>query len=169
MLYFLYHIPWGDLFVTFLLISRIGLSPGWLYMPYAIRTLKIFFLIHKIYVLPPLPGFWKIVKTHYNPKNENHCTGRFYSSNEALWCTDYNTKNPSSLWSAIPEKIKKNCTKWKLFKTWSLKKWDLTESWGFLRCNQCIKTIHLSYQISPYNDFIFWLLMGFAIFQTPGT
>ena len=25
----------------------------------------------KFYVLPPVQGVWKIVKTHYNPKNEN--------------------------------------------------------------------------------------------------
>ena len=60
-------------------------------------------------VLTPLPGVWKIVKTHYNPKNENHRTGVFDSSNEAFWCTDYKTKKPNSLQDPLSLKIKKNC------------------------------------------------------------
>ena len=40
-------------------------------------------------------------------------------------------------------------------------KWDLAESWGFLRCNQCIKTLHLSYQTPPYDDFHFSTYNGF--------
>ena len=48
-----------------------------------------------------------------------------------------------------------------------LKKWDLAESWGFLCCNQCIKTLHLSYQTPLYDDFHFSTQMGFwKIFVT---
>ena len=34
-------------------------------------------------------------------------------------------------------------------------KWDFAESWGFLRCNHCIKTLHLSYQMTLSDDFHF--------------
>ena len=34
-------------------------------------------------------------------KNENHASMLFDSLNEAFWCTDYNTKNLSSLQSPI--------------------------------------------------------------------
>ena len=77
----------GDLFVTFLLISRICFPPGWFYMPYAIIKLKIFVLKFFVDVLSLLQGVWEIVKTHYNPKNKNHRTGVFDSPNEAFWCT----------------------------------------------------------------------------------
>ena len=46
-------------------------------------------------------------------------------------------------------------------------KWDLAASWGFLRCNQCIKTLHLSYQTSPYDDFHFLAYNGFLQFFRP--
>ena len=51
--------------------------------------------------------------------------------------------------------------------SWFFKKWDLAESWGFLRCNWCIKTLHLSYQTSPYNDFNFLGYNGFLQFFRP--
>ena len=39
---------------------------------------------------------------------------------------------------------------------------------AFLRnCNQCIKTLHLSYQTSPYNDFHFLAYNGFLHFFRP--
>ena len=144
-------------------------------MPSAIIKLKIILKILKINFWPPLPGVWKIAKTHYKPKNENHHMGVFDSSNEAFWCTDYNAKNPSALRSPILEKIKKNRPKWPFFKndhffcafSWFLKKWDLAESWGFLRCNQCIKTLHLSYQTPPYDDFNFLAYNGFLQFCRP--
>ena len=108
-------------------------------------------------------------KKHVNPKNENHCTGVLDSLNEVFWCTDYNTKNPSSLWSPIPEKIKKNCKKLPFFGffSWFFKKWHLAGRWGSLRCNQCIKTLHLSYQTSAYNDFHFLAYNGFLQFFRP--
>ena len=37
----------------------------------------------------------------------------------------------------------------------------------FLRCNQCIHTLHLSYETPPYDDFHFWVIIGFKKFQTP--
>ena len=40
-------------------------------------------------------------------------------------------------------------------------KWDFAECWGFLRCNQCIKTLHLSYQTPQSNDFHFLAYNGF--------
>ena len=60
--------------------------------------------------------------------------------------------------------------KWRSFCafSWFFRKWDLAESWGFLRCNQCIKMLHLSYQTPPYNVFNFstynWFL---KIFRPP--
>ena len=101
-------------------------------------------------------------KKHVNPKNENHCTGVLDSLNEVFWCTDYNTKNPSSLWSPIFEKIKNKLPKMTIFLklqffsvfSWVFKKWHLAESWGFVHCNQCIK-LHYSYQTPLYNDFNF--------------
>ena len=48
-------------------------------------------------------------------------------------------------------------------------KWDFAERWGFLHYNQCIKTLHLSYQTPPYNDFPFSAKIFLkTIFQTPG-
>ena len=85
-------------------------------MPSAIIKLKMILKILKINFWPPLPGVWKIAKTHYKPKNENHHMRVFDSSNEAFWCTDYNAKNPSALQSPVLEKIKKNCPKWPFFK-----------------------------------------------------
>ena len=87
-------------------------------------------------------------------KNENNANGLFDSLNEAFWCTDHNAKNLSSLWSPISEKIRKNIQKMDIFEkmvifggfSYFFQKWDFAESWGFLRCNQCIKTLHLSYQ-----------------------
>ena len=39
--------------------------------------MKIIFKILKNDFWPPLPGVWKFPKTHYRPKNENHCMGVF--------------------------------------------------------------------------------------------
>ena len=49
-----------------------------------------------------------MVKTHFNPKKENHCMGVFDSSNEASGCTDYNAKNLNFLQCTVAEKNKKN-------------------------------------------------------------
>ena len=117
---------------------------------------------------PPLPGVWKIAKTQYKSKNENHCMGLFDSWNEAFWCTDYNAKKNPAL-CKVPfwkksRKIAKNYHFQKLpfFGAFSLflNKWDLPESWGFLRYYQCIKTLHLSYQTPTYDDFHFLTYNG---------
>ena len=68
--------------------------------------MKLFFKNVKTEFLPPLPGVWKNGPPHYTVKNENHPRGSSDSLNEALWCTDYNAKNLSSLQSPISEKIK---------------------------------------------------------------
>ena len=36
-------------------------------------------------------------------------------------------------------------------------------------CNQCVLDFHLIYQTPKYNDFHFWLIMGFKNVETPGT
>ena len=63
------------------------------------------------------------------------------------------------------EKPPKNGNFWKMVIlggfSWFFPEWDFAESWGFLRCNQCIKTLHLSYQTPPYNDFHFSAYNGF--------
>ena len=138
-------------------------------MPSAIIKLKIILKILKINFWPPLPGVWKIAKTHYKSKNENHHMREFDSSNEAFWCTDYNAKNPSALQSPVLKKKSRKIapndyfSKIRIFCTfsWFFKKWELAESWGFLRCNQFIKTLHLSYQTPPYDDFHFLTYNGF--------
>ena len=37
----------------------------------------------------------------------------------------------------------------------------------FLRCNQCIKTFHLSYQTPPFNDFHFLAYNGLLRYFRP--
>ena len=48
-------------------------------------------------------------------KNENHASVLFDSLNEAFWCTDYNSKNLSSLQSPISEKNQENRPKNTIF------------------------------------------------------
>ena len=70
---------------------------------------------------------------------------------------------PSGLGGPISLKIKKRRQKMVIFEKWSFwaifldffPKWDFKESWGFLRCNQCIEPLHLSYQTPPLDDFHF--------------
>ena len=76
---------------------------------------EIILKILKINFRPPLPGVWKIAKTHYKPKNENHWMGVYDSSNEAFRYTDYNAKNPSTLQSPILENIKQKSPKITIF------------------------------------------------------
>ena len=52
------------------------------------------------------------------------------------------------------------------FSCFFLQKWDFVESWDFLRYNQCIKTLHLIYQMTLSDDFHFSPYK--ACFQTPG-
>ena len=51
--------------------------------------------------------------------------------------------------------------------SWFFQKWDFVESWGFLRCNQCIKTLHLSYQMTLSDDFHFSPYNGGVRFFRP--
>ena len=79
------------------------------------KTENIFLKFFVVDFLPPQPGVWKIVKTHYTPNKEKHCTEVFDSSNEAFWCADYNAKNLSSLRGPISLKIKNKTPKIGLF------------------------------------------------------
>ena len=51
--------------------------------------------------------------------------------------------------------------------SWFFQQLYIAKSWGFLRCNQCIQTLHLSYQTPPYNDFHFSGYNGFLQFFRP--
>ena len=51
--------------------------------------------------------------------------------------------------------------------SWFFPEWNFAEIRGFLRCSQCIKTLHLSYQTPPYDDFQFLGYNGFLQFFTP--
>jgi hypothetical protein len=51
--------------------------------------------------------------------------------------------------------------------SWFFQKWDFAESWGFLRCDQCIKTLHLSYQTARKHDFHFLPYNGVVRFFRP--
>ena len=94
------------------------------------------------------------------------------SSNEAFWCTDYNAKKTQTLCIvAFRKKSRKiaqndNFSKnsWCFFLTF-LEMGPCRELCFFSRCNQCIKTLNLSYQTCPYNDFHFlaynWFLQYF--------
>ena len=51
--------------------------------------------------------------------------------------------------------------------SWFFQQRYIEKSWGFLRCNQCIQTLHLSYQTPPYDDFHFSGYNGFLQFFRP--
>ena len=101
----------------------------------------IFFISKLIFFkqTPPLYG-----------KNKNYASELFDSLNEALWCTDHNANNLSSLRSPISEKIKKKPQKMGIFEKMSFlpdfpdffRNETLQRAEVFLRCNQCIKTLH---------------------------
>ena len=63
------------------------------------------------------PCTWGLKKgtLSYKLKNENIPRGLFNSLNEVFWCTDYNTKNLSSLWGHILEKSEKKHQKGPFF------------------------------------------------------
>ena len=144
-------------------------------MPFVITNHPTIFFFTKNTVWPPLPGVWKNGPPHYMAKNENHPRGLCDSLNEAFWCTDCNAKNLTSLRSLISVKMMKNRQKIPFFSkmpnfygfSWSFQKWDFVESWGFLRCNQCIKTLHLSYQMTLSDDFHFSPYNGGVRFFRP--
>ena len=143
--------------------------------PYAIRKRKIFWKKIKFYVLPPVRGVWKIVKTHYNPKNENHRMGVFDSSNEASGCTDYNAKNLNSLQCTVAEKIKKNPQKIQFFQKlpFLVVFPDFFSNGTVLRVGVfCVVTSASRRFIRAIKHphmmiFIFWVIMGFYNFSDP--
>ena len=106
----------------------------------------------------------KIIRFPLRVKNRKNCRiVDLDSSKEGFWCTECNTKNLSSLRITISEKIKKNRRKmvkngqngqklpfWAGF-SWFFQKWCFSESCGFLRCIQCIKTLLLSY-LNQHSD-----------------
>ena len=51
--------------------------------------------------------------------------------------------------------------------SWFFQKWDIVETRGFLRCNQCIKALHLSYQMTLSDDFHFSPYNGGVCFFRP--
>ena len=108
----------------------------------------------KFYVLPLL-GVWKIAKTHNKPKNENHCMGVFDSSNEAFDALIIMQKTKLFAKSCFVKKSRK------IAQNYHLKK--ITICWWFFLifkeigpCNQCIKTLHLSFETPPCDNFHFW-------------
>ena len=132
------------------------------------------FLFHQKHCLtPPTMGLKKWTP-HYMAKNENHPRGLCDSLNKAFWCTDCNAKKLTSLRSLISEKMRENRQKIHFFQkchffslSWFFLKQDFVESWDFLRCNQCIKTLHLSYQMTLLDDFHFSPYNGGVCFFRP--
>ena len=143
----------GELISPFFLILGIDWSPG------AFRCT----FIYKEVTFPPNFLNWifdprtrglKNKPPNYMSKITNHPRGLFFLklkwSTLMHWLQSNKTR---SLQSAILEKFRKNRKKnWRFCKmvifcggSWFFfPKWDLAESWGFLRCNQCIKTVYLS-------------------------
>ena len=122
--------------------------PDW---PYFSGRRKL--LTHLNHKGPPL--WWKI--WIFSPK------AVFDSSKEASWCTECNAKDPSSLKSTIPEKIKKNCQKYPFFWVKNaiiggfsrfIQERYIAESWGLLRCIECTRTLLLSYQNQHSDNFL---------------
>ena len=141
-------------------------------MPFAITNWFFFFLFDFWH---PLPEVWNIAKTHYKPKNENHCMGMLDSSNEAFWCTDSNAKNPSSLGGPISLKIKKNRQKMVIFEKWKFLAifLDFFQNGTSQRAGVFCVVISASKRFiwaikHPHQMiFIFWLIMGFLQFYRP--
>ena len=91
----------------------------------------------------------------------------FDSSNEASGCTGYNAKNPNTLNCTVAEKIWKNHKNRSFFNT-NFSATVHCKELRFLRCNQCIQTLHLSYQKHPNTMIlIFWVIIGFYNFSDP--
>ena len=51
--------------------------------------------------------------------------------------------------------------------SWFFQQLYIAKSWGFLRCNQCIQTLHFSYQTPLCDDFLFLGYNGFLQFFRP--
>ena len=100
----------------------------------------------------------------------------FDSSNEEFWCTDYNAKEPSSLWGPISLEIKKNHQKMVIFEKWSfwVISFDFFQNGTLQRAGDfCVVISSLKrfiWAIKQPNTMIFFLAYHqFAIFQTPGS
>ena len=101
--------------------------------------------------------------------------GVFDSSNEAFGCTGYNAKKPLLLKQYRCWKNQEKPPKTVIFEkivffldfSWFFQQQYIAKSWGFLCCNQCIQTLHLSYQTPPYDDFHFSGYNGFLQFFRP--
>ena len=90
-----------------------------------------------------------------NPKNCLKAV--FDSSKEALWYTECNSKNPSSLQVTVSEKIGNNLKNYNFLpnlpkivifggKPWFFQKPYFVKNWAVLCCIQCIRTLLLTYQ-----------------------
>ena len=99
-------------------------------------------------------------KPPYQPR------GSFDSLNEALWCTDC----PCPIYEKSVKTTKNTIfSEMQFFWDFScfFQKWDFAKSWGYLRYNQCIKTLNLSYQTTHYNDFHCLPYNGGSLFSDP--
>ena len=81
------------------------------------------------------------------------------------WSTEFNLAETSCVVCTILEKLKKNCKESNFLEPFGPSKvifFNGPSKWVlfFLRCNQCIKTLLLSYQTSISKDFHFHLCKG---------
>ena len=91
----------------------------------------------------------------------NHVYRLFECFYEVTWSTDFNSTETSHVLCAILKKIRKNWKKGQFFldlldgQVKFFQKRSIEMSSGFLRCNQCIETLLLSYQTLPSGNFYF--------------
>ena len=139
-------------------------------MPYAIRIflLYIFFLL-KFYVLPPVQGVWKMVKTHYIPRMIIIVWGCLIAQTKRIDALVTTQKPPTLLNVPLLRKSGntiKNRNFWNNgnFLDFSrlFQQWYIAKSLCFLRCFQCIQTLHLSYQTPFYNDLNLTIFYNFS-------
>ena len=144
-------------------------------MPSAIIKLKIILKILKFNFLPPYQGSEKSQKPIISQKMKIIIWGCLIAQMKRFDALITTQKTPVlcnvPFWKNT-RKIAQNdhFSKITIFLRFFLifKKWDLAESRGFLRCNQFIKTLHLSYQTPPYDDFHFLTYNWFLeIFRPP--
>ena len=107
--------------------------------------------------LDPFYSFsWFFVRTVYVHKV-------FEGLYDVSWSTEFNDKETGFVLSTILENIWKNCKKGPILldlfygQVSFFQERSIEMSSGFLRCNQCIKTLHLSYQMALSDDFKFSL------------
>ena len=86
------------------------------------------------------------------------------------------TKKLNSVQCTVAEKIKKNFQKWIFFSknyhigvfSWFFQQRYIGKSWGFLRCNQCVLALHLSYQTPQSDDLNLLALLEFFVICLTG-